>query len=206
MIESANSIESADVTYRARMSENLRNYTKAVYSFDHVIKSAKDTAYKRKAPCAGWTGTDVYEHAMGNLKMIQSFAATGNGPKSAPRLGKDPLRAWERQRDQTLEALDHGGVLQATAHEPFGPVFGSVPVDALVGFMAAELAVHVWDMARTARVDERLDPALVKFTNVTWRSLGEEVLRMDGMFGSRVKSAKGADAQTKLLNFLGRTV
>ena len=188
------------------MSENLRNYVKAVYSFDHVLKSATDTVYTRTAPCAGWTGKDVYEHALGNLKMVQAFAATGQGPTSTPKLGKDPLRAWEKLRDQTLEALDHEGVLHSTAHEPFGPEFGSIPVDALVGFMAAELAVHVWDMARTAEVDERLDPALVKFTNVTWRSLGEEVLRLDNMFGPRVKSAKGADAQTKLLNFLGRTV
>ena len=188
------------------MSENLRNYVKAVYSFEHVLESAKETAFRRKAPCAGWTGTDVYEHAMGNLKMIHAFATTGNGPKSTPKLGKDPLRAWEKLRDQTLEALDQPGVLQRTANEPFGPEFGSVPVDALVGFMAAELAVHVWDMARTARVDERLDPALVKFTNVTWRSLGEEVLRMEGMFGPRIKSERTADAQTKLLNFLGREV
>ncbi len=188
------------------MSENLRNYVKAVYSFDHVLKSSKDTVYKRKAPCEGWTGTDVYEHALGNLKMVHAFATTGHAPKSAPKLGKDPLKAWEKLRDQTLESLDHDGVLHSMAHEPFGPEFGSIPVDALVGFMAAELAVHVWDMARTAKVDERLDPALVKFTNTTWRSLGEEVLRMDNMFGPRVKSAPGADAQTKMLNFLGRTV
>jgi uncharacterized protein (TIGR03086 family) len=188
------------------MSENLRNYVKAVYSFDHVLKSAKDSVYRRKAPCEGWTGTDVYEHALGNLKMVHSFATTGNGPKSSPKLGKNPLTAWERLRDQTLEALDQDGALQRIAHEPFGPQFGSVPVDALVGFMAAELTVHVWDMARTAKVDERLDPGLVKFTNVTWRSLGEEVLRMDGMFGPRIRSAQGADAQTKLLNFLGRDV
>ncbi len=188
------------------MSENLRNYVKAVYSFEHVLKSAKDTVYRRKAPCPGWTGEDVYVHAMGNLKMIHAFATTGHGPKSSPKLGKDPVRAWEKLRDQTLEALDQPGVLQGTAHEPFGPDFGSVPVDGLVGFMAAELAVHVWDMARTARVDERLDPALVRFTNATWRSLGEEVLRMENMFGPRIPSERTADAQTKLLNFLGRQV
>ena len=188
------------------MSENLRNYVKAVYSFDHVLKSAPDAVYSRTAPCSGWTGKDVYEHALGNLKMVQSFATTGQGPTSAPKLGDEPLRTWEQLRDETLEALDRAGVLQSTAHEPFGPEFGSVPVNALVGFMAAELAVHVWDMARTAEVDERLDPALVDFSDATWRSLGEEVLRMDGMFGPEVAPAKGADAQTRLLNFLGRTV
>jgi len=192
------------------MSENLRNYIKAVYSFDHVIKCAAakdlDKVMRRTAPCDGWKGVDVYEHAMGNLAMVRSFAATGNGPKRSPKLGQRPLASWEKLRDETIETLDHEGSLARIANEPFGPEFGSVPVDALAGFMAAELAVHVWDMARTAKVDERLDPALVKFTNATWRSLGDDVLRMPGMFGPPVKSASGADAQTKLLNFLGRTV
>ena len=188
------------------MSENLRIYTKAVYAFDHVLKSANDKAFTRKAPCAGWTGKDVYEHGLGNLKMIHAFATTGKGPKSSPKLGADPLGAWIKMRDQALAALDDPGVLQSIAHDPFGPEFGAMPVDNLVGFMAAELAVHVWDMARTAKVDERLEPALVKYAHATWKTLPDEVLRSPGMMGAAIKPPTGADAQTKLLNFLGRAV
>ena len=65
------------------MSAHLRNYAKAVYSFDRVLKNALDKSgdklFAKKAPCEGWTGKDVYEHGMGNLKMIQAFATTGNG-------------------------------------------------------------------------------------------------------------------------------
>ncbi len=188
------------------MSANLRMYTSAVYAFDHVLKMAKPTVFGRKAPCAGWTGTDVYEHGIGDLAMIKSFATTGKGPKTSPKLGKDPLGAWLKMRDQTLEVLDRPHALQTIAVDPFGPGFGSMPVDDLIGFMAAELAVHVWDLARTAKVDERLDPALVKHTMATWKSLPEEVLRMPGMMGPAIKPAAGADAQTKMLNFLGRAV
>ena len=46
----------------------------------------------------------------------------------------------------------------------------------------------------------------MKFTHATWKSLGEPLLRMDGMMGAAVKPAAGADAQTKMLNFLGRKV
>jgi uncharacterized protein (TIGR03086 family) len=141
---------------------------------------------------------------LGNLTMIKSFAKTGKAPKSSPKLGSDPLGAWIKLRDEVLATLDKPGVLQSNASQPFGPEFGDMPLDALVGFMAAELTVHVWDMARTAKVDERLEPALVKFTHATWKSLGEPVLRMDGMMGPAIKPAAGADAQTKMLNFLGR--
>jgi uncharacterized protein (TIGR03086 family) len=188
------------------MSENLRNYTKAVYAFDHVLKCANDKAFTRKSPCAGWTGKDVYEHGMGNLAMIKSYATTGKGPKSTPKLGKDPLGAWAKLRDQTLEALDHPHVLESIAHDPFGPEFGPLPMDTLVGFMGADLTVHVWDMARTAKVDERLDPGLVKASMAVWKNLPADILRGTGMFAGAVKPAQGADAQTRLLNFLGRTV
>jgi hypothetical protein len=61
-------------------------------------------------------------------------------------------------------------------------------------------------MARTAKVDERLDSALVKHTLATWKALPADVLRMPGMMAAAVKPVPGADAQTKMLNFLGRTV
>jgi uncharacterized protein (TIGR03086 family) len=81
-----------------------------------------------------------------------------------------------------------------------------MPIDALIGFMAADMVPHIWDLARTAKVDERLDPTLVKHATAMWKSLPDQVLRMPGMMGPVVKPAKGADAQTKLLNLLGRTV
>jgi uncharacterized protein (TIGR03086 family) len=193
------------------MSENLRNYTKAVYAADHVLKAATvkaplEKVFTKTAPCAGWKGADVFKHLLGNLTMIKSYATTGKGPKGDVKIAADPLAQWAKLRDQTLATLDHEGALHRTAHDPFGPDFGPMPVDALVGFMAAELAVHVWDMARTAKVDERLDGGLVKASAATWKGLPEAVLRMPGMFGAAVKAPAGADAQTKLLNFLGRAV
>jgi uncharacterized protein (TIGR03086 family) len=188
------------------MSENLRNYTKALYAFDHVLKNTRDTAFRRKSPCEGWTGKDVYEHALGGVKMVHAYTTTGKGPRSTPKLGAKPLEAWEKLRDQTIEALDHKGALATIADDPFGPDFGPMPVDNLIGFMAAELAVHTWDMARTAKVDERLDPGLVKHANAIWRSLPDEGMRGSGMFGPKVKVEKGANTQTRLLNYLGRTV
>jgi uncharacterized protein (TIGR03086 family) len=188
------------------MTTNLRLYTSAVYGFEHVLKMAKPTSFSRKAPCAGWTGRDVYEHAAGNLAMIKGFATVGKSPKSSLKFGADPLGAWLKLRDQTLAVLDDPAVLATIAKDPFGPDFGPMPIDALVGFMAADLVPHTWDMARTAKVDERLDPTLVKHTMATWKAMPDSVLRMPGMMAAKVKSPAGADAQTKMLNFLGREV
>lgn len=188
------------------MTTNLRLYTASLYAFEHVLRSAKPTAFNRKAPCVGWTGKDVYEHALGGMAMVKTFATTGNGPKTMPKMGADPLAGWVKLREQTLEVLDRPNALEAIAHDPFGPGFGPMPIDALVGFMAADLVPHTWDMARTAKVDERLDASLAKHALAAWKGLPKDVLRMQGMMGPAVKPAAGADAQTKMLNFLGRTV
>lgn len=188
------------------MSANLRNYTKAIYGFDHVLRLTPPRTMNRKAPCAGWKGADVIEHAVNGVKMVEGFATKGKAPTRFPKLGDDPMIAWSRLRDRTLEALDHEGALQAMVNEPFGPGMGSWPMDEFLALMGADLAVHTWDLARTAKVDEKLDPGLVKATTATWKGLPKEVLRGEGMFGPAVKSEKGASPQTRMLNFLGREV
>jgi uncharacterized protein (TIGR03086 family) len=184
------------------MSTNLRNYTKALYGFDHVLKLTPAKALAKKSPCAGWTGADVIEHALGGTKMVNAAATTGKMPKSYPKVGTDPFGAWSKLRDGTIAALDHPDVLESVAHTPFG----EMPVDVFIGFMGADLIVHAWDLAKTAKVDDRLDPNLCKDTLALWKTLPDEMLRGPGLFDAAIKPAKGADAQTKLLNFLGRAV
>ena len=184
------------------MTVNLRNYIKALYGFDHVLRLTPAKALARKSPCAGWTGTDVVVHAFGGVKSSLAAATVGKMPKTYPKLGADPVAEFAKLRDSTIEALDQPGVLDKVAETFFGPV----PVDHFIGFMGADLIVHAWDLARTAKVDERLDPALCKAAMAIWKSLPESMLRGPNVFGPAVKPPAGAGAQTKLLSFLGRTV
>ncbi len=182
------------------MSVNLRNYVKSLYGFDHVLRLAKPAAFKRSSPCEGWTGADVVGHAFGGVKSVLSAVTTGKMPKTYPKVGDDPLATYAKLRDQTIEALDHPNALARVADTFFGPM----PVDTFIGFMGADLIVHAWDLARTAKVDDRLDPALCKATLATWKSLPEAMLRSPHVFGPAHKAPAGADAQAKLLAFLGR--
>jgi uncharacterized protein (TIGR03086 family) len=188
------------------MSQNLRNYTKALYAFDHVMKLTNERTWARKAPFPGWTGQSIYVHVLDQVRQVHHQVTKGTNPKGSIKFGADPYGAWAKLCDQTLEVLDQPGALQKMAHEPFGPEFGSLPIDVLVGFMVAELVPHTWDLARTAKVDDRLDPALCTAALAAWKSLPKEVLRSEGFFGPAITPPKGADAQTRLLCFVGRNV
>ncbi len=184
------------------MSANLRDYTKTVYGFDHVMKLVPAKALTRQSPCADWKGADVIGHALGGMKAVHNAAAKGVMPTTWPKVGDDPLAAWSKLRDQVLEALDHPNVLDKVAETFFGPM----PIDAFIQFMGADLLIHTWDLARTAKVDERLEPALCKSTLASWKTFPDSMLRSPSVFGPAIKPEKGADAQKKLLNFVGRTV
>ena len=67
----------------------------------------------------------------------------------------------------------------------------------------ADVFMHRWDLARATGQDDRLDPA-VTAPLVEGMEQMEEVLRSSGQFGVRVPVGDDADAQTRLLGFIGR--
>jgi uncharacterized protein (TIGR03086 family) len=192
--------------YDPSMSENLRMFTKALYGFDHVARLLPDKAWDRKSPCDGWTARHVAGHVIGSVRIVESYAL-GKQPNmkalSDPVkvAGADPLAAFAKARDAALAALDRPGVLNAV--EP--TFFGAMPMDAFIKIMGADVVVHTWDAARAGRVDERLDAALCKTALGVYKQFPKDMLRQPGIFGPEVRPAQGSDAQTKLLNFLGRS-
>ena len=184
------------------MSENLRQYVKTLYGFDHVMKLLPERALKRQTPCADWKATDLIGHAFGGVKAVQVAATSGNMPKTWPKVGDNPYVAWSKLRDQALEALDQPNALHSMANTFFGPM----QVDDFLPYMGGDLLIHTWDLARTGKVDERLDPGLCKQALAAWKTMPESMLRSHNVFGPSVKPAQGTDAQSKLLNFVGRTI
>ena len=92
-----------------------------------------------------------------------------------------------------------------TAHrELTNPHIGSMPLDiAIDQIYTPDVFMHTWDLARATGQDDRLD---TDFCAHLLEHMGqmEDVLRASGQFGARVDVADGADAQTKLLGFIGR--
>ena len=183
--------------YCGRMSLNHRNYTKAVYGFDHVMRGVNDSTWGNASPCEGWTARDVVLHAAGVLRYVESLA---RGAAVVPP-GDEPRSAWAGARDAVLEALDQPGALERVVPSPFG----EMPLDVLVGILVTDTLTHSWDLARAVGGDERLAPELVTAVFEQVRPL-DDGLRAPGRFDAKIPAAAGDDEQTSLLKFLGRRV
>ncbi len=112
------------------------------------------------------------------------------------------LRAqWREASAAVGEALGD----DARASQVVGGMFGEQSFESLVGRMVcADLLVHSWDLARATGQDETLDPAAVSKAAEFLTPL-DEAIRAPGGFAAQIEPAAGADDQTRLLNFCGRS-
>jgi uncharacterized protein (TIGR03086 family) len=173
--------------------------TKLVNDFDARVQAVSPDAWSSPSPCEGWTARDVVAHVTNNLFGVKAGLSAG-----APRqvgADEDIAAAWAEARDGFLGALP-GADLSTTLPGPFGPM----PAEQLIGrLIATDVLVHTWDLARATGGDERLDADAVEGAHSGLKPL-DAMLRVPGVFGPKVEPPSGADAQTQLLCFLGRTV
>jgi uncharacterized protein (TIGR03086 family) len=152
------------------------------------------------SPCAGWTARDVVGHL---VEWFPPFLEQGAGVTLAagPDVATDPAGAW-RTLDHGVQALldDPGTATREFHHEYAGD---HALADAIGQFFLNDVLVHTWDLARATGQDETLDPDEVA-SMLEGIEAYDEALRVGGQFGPKVDVPPGADAQTRLLAFLGR--
>jgi uncharacterized protein (TIGR03086 family) len=152
------------------------------------------------APVPGWTARDVVGHLTG---WFPGFLASGAGielPRGAS-VDEDPVDAWVVHSDGVQAVLDD----PATAAREFtNPHIGTVPVPVAIDrFYTSDVFMHTWDLARATGQDDRLDPDLCADLLGGMEAM-EEVIRSSGQYGARVTVPADADAQTRMLGFIGR--
>lgn len=152
------------------------------------------------APVQGWVARDVVRHL---VTWFPGFLASGTGLSlpAGPSVDDDPVGAWTAQTTAVQALLDD----PATAAKVLtNPHLGEVPLpQAISRFYTADVFLHTWDLARATGQDERLDPERCQMMYDGMLPM-DEILRSSGQYGPRVPVPDDADAQTKLLGFIGR--
>ena len=166
--------------------------------FTDRVRGAR--SWDAPSPVAGWTARDVVGHL---IEWFPAFLSSGAGIELpiGPSVDDDPVAAWQVYCDGVQAVLDD----PETAHrELTNPHVGTMPLaTAIDQIYTPDVFMHTWDLSRATGQDDRLDPDFCAQLLAGMEQM-EEVLRSSGQFGTRVEVPGDADAQTRLLGFIGR--
>ena len=157
-------------------------------------------AWDAPSPVAGWAARDVVRHL---TEWLPGFLSAGAGIRlpGGPSVDEDSVGAWEAQCAAVQALLDDpatpGRVLA-------NPHIGELPLDrAIDQFYTPDVFMHTWDLARATSQNDLLDADFCDQLLAGMEPI-EDIIRSSGEYGPRFQVPADADAQTRLLGFIGR--
>lgn len=179
---------------------NPDRYRRLARTLDERVRAVPADRWDDASPCEGWSARDVLGHVIETERQF----LTGQGGidlPAGPDVATDPVAAWQHTSAAIQAVLDdpeQGG-------REYEGVFGRTTIaDSLATFYGFDLVIHGWDIAHATGTDERIPPADLALVKGFTDALGDNV-RRDGVCGPAVEPPAGADEQTRLLAYLGRT-
>jgi uncharacterized protein (TIGR03086 family) len=166
--------------------------------FTARVRGVRD--WDAPAPVDGWTARDVVRHL---TDWFPGFLAAGAGIelRRGPSVDDDPVAAWQVHSDGVQTVLDDP---ETPDRKLTNPHIGSLPLaGAIDQFYTADVFMHTWDLSRATGQDDQLDPDFCAQLLGGMEPM-EEVMRSSGQYGARVEVPTEADAQTRMLGFIGR--
>ncbi len=158
------------------------------------------TDWSVPTPVDGWTALDVVDHLVEWFTGFL-FASADIELPEAPPVHADPVAAWLAHRDAVQALLEDPATAERMLHNPH---VGEMPLPlGIERFWTPDVFMHTWDLARATGQDDRLDAGYCAALLEGMEPL-EDLIRGSGQFGTRQPVADDADAQTRLIAFIGR--
>jgi uncharacterized protein (TIGR03086 family) len=173
-------------------------YERLADAFAATIDAVPEDRWTAPSPCEDWTARDVVRHVVGTQAMFLGFV--GQDAPEVPDVDDDPAGAWAAASAPIRARLADRELAGATFDGMFGTTTFATAVDS---FLCTDLVVHRWDLATAAGLPTEMDAAEVARVQAQVERFGD-ALRGPGAFKDAVEPPEGADAQTRLLAFLGR--
>jgi len=80
------------------MSQNLRDYTKTLYTLDGVVRRVADGDWDNQSPNSEWTAKQTLGHVIWGLRAITAAVTDGERPGEQAEeeiAGDRPADTWE---------------------------------------------------------------------------------------------------------------
>jgi uncharacterized protein (TIGR03086 family) len=168
--------------------------------FGDVVAGVRPDQWDDPSPVEEWTARDVVGHL---VEWFPSFLSDGAGVDlpPGPPVDEDPAGAWRNLYDEVLALLEDPATSGRVLSNPH---IGEVPLPQAVSqFFTGDVFQHTWDLARASGQDATLDPERCA-AMLAGAEPYEDAMRQSGQYGPRVEVPEDADAQTRLLGFIGR--
>jgi uncharacterized protein (TIGR03086 family) len=181
------------------MSEISERYARRAAAFTDKVAAVPDDGWSSPTPCEDWTARDIVRHVVDSQGLFLGFVGRELG--DLPSVDDDPVGAVEAATGRIQQDLDD----QALAAATFEGFMGTSTFEAGVNqFLAADLVIHGWDLARATGQDDAIADQDLAEMQEAIKAFPEEAMRSPGAFGPEVEVAADATDQDKLLAFLGR--
>lgn len=182
------------------MSENLRNYVKAIYAMDAVVQRVPEDQWDARTPCEEWSARELVAHQAGVFDAVAEMARSGRVKMPLMRDATgDIVATWNESRDRLLETLDRPGVIRRVGEY----WFGEATLDELIAFATWDPLGHAWDLGQATGVDVPPLNEVAEVTLVVLEPLADG-LRARNLIGEPVDVPADADAMTRFLGLAGR--
>lgn len=159
------------------------------------------TDWTAATPATEWDTAALVRHVVTEQQWVPPLLGGLTVAAAEPRirpLGDDLVAEWTVHSALAIAAWD--------VAPPAAPVhlsYATVTVDHYLREQVCDVAVHTWDLARAAGLNETLDPELVEnVLDVLDRQ--RDVLTASGLFAPPVPVSDDADPQDRLIALTGR--
>lgn len=180
------------------MSEISERYARLADAFADKVAAVPPERWDSPSPCPDWTARDVVRHVVTSQTGFRRLV--GRETEELPSVEDDPVAAWAAARYAVQRDLEDPQL----ATTEYDGLNGRSTFEAAVDtYLCTDLVVHGWDLARATGLDDRMDPGEIARVQEMAHAMGP-ALRSPGAFGPKLEAPEGADAQDRLLAFLGR--
>jgi len=184
-------------------------YRRHADAFERKLAAVRPEQWSNQSPCTEWDARDVVEHIVVMHGVM--LRPVDRELSTAPSVGDDPVRAFERARADVEAVLDDPELAGRECDTPNGRMTVAQQIDEVV---SDDLVLHGWDLARATGQDDTMDPEDVErlwaITTAIPAVLMEKY-RTPGAFGPgvevygpEVEVAAQAPLQDRLLGLIGR--
>ncbi len=178
------------------VSEVSLRYQRVSDGFDVRLKGVAEGQWTLPTPCEDWDVTALVSHV-----ITTHWRLHGSAGREA-----DPAGDLVSQWSEATAAVASDIADPERSSRTVSGMFGDQTFESLVSrLLCSDTLFHTWDLARATGQDEDLDEDAVAKA-LEFLTPMDEAIRRPGGFAPKIEPAAGADLQTRLLNFGGRSV